>query len=444
MNALRRLFLLGFSSVLALLSAGCVTQRTDVVPQTSAPNAWRAQFDGIAPVEEKWWLVFDDSRLNGLIESAQLQNLDVAAATQRVAQARAALQMTSGQELPRLDLTAGLQRSDVGSIGGSANLGAGYTLDLWSAAKARTQGAQSQLEAVEAGRAVTLWRLSTAVAQLYYQRRSLDELLEIAYESLATAERTYERVQARHQSGLISALDLALAKTAVESERGTLATVKSARDRAHNAMALLLGRAPSQLAASEIDPQPLLDVSLPALPRALPAETIARRPDLHVVEAQLRAADANIVVARASLFPQLGIDAGGVLVRGAPDAAFSLGTNLVQAVFDGGQRRAGVRLAEAQYEELLENYRGAILKALSEIEDGLAQVKELAETEEVNRAVLESARHAHELSQARYDSGLVDALTLLSAQSTYLRARESLVRTRSAHLQALAGLHAGI
>lgn len=334
---------------------GCAVQ-THPQPDIAAPPIWRTHLAGVAVAESQWWRTFDDPKLSTLIESAQLQNLDVAAAAQRVAQAQASLSIARGQQLPAADLGATVQKIS-GTTTSSASVGASYALDLWSEARARAFGARSQLEAAEAGHAVTLWRLASAVAQLYYQRRALDERLELARDGLMIAERTFGRVQARYDAGAISGLDLAQARTAVEAERSNVASVQLARDLAHNAMAVLLGRAPAELTEFELSSESLLDLAPPSLPQESPAEVLARRPDIRVLEAQLRAADANIAVARAQLFPQITIGADGTRLRGVDDVIFTSGANLIWAVFDGGQRRAGVRLAEAQYGELLENYR---------------------------------------------------------------------------------------
>lgn len=427
--------------VLATL-ASCAIQ-TQPKPELAVPAVWRTPMEGVASAGNSWWLSFNDTELTKLIETAQLQNLDVAAAGQRVAQAQASLAAARGQQLPSVDLGASARETD-GKSSASVNLGAAYTLDLWGAARARAFGARSQLEATEASRSFTVWRLGAAAAQLYYRRRALDERLKLADGSLAIAERTYGLVESRYKAGFISGLDLALAQTAVANQRSSVASVQLERDQAHNAMAQLLGQAPAQLAESVPNPQALLDLTPPPIPQALPAEALARRPDIHVLEAQLRGADANITVARAELFPQIGISADGSFVRGAEEMVFSIGASLVQAVFDGGQRRAGVRLAQAQYAELLENYRAGILAALVEIEDVLAQVRRLADREESDRAVLESAQRAYQLSEIRYKSGLVDAFVLLSSQDSFLRARDSLIQTRSSRLQALVGLQAGI
>lgn len=437
----RRTLELGLAASLTLLMA-CVAPRQPP-PAVDVPTDWRSALAGEVRIESDWWRLFRDTQLSVLLEDAQSQNLTVAVANHRVIQARLLLASARAQQLPSADGAVSVQRTS-GLSSESVSIGASYSLDLWGADRERHRGARARLEAVEASREVTIWRLQTQVAQLYFQRRALAESLMLAREALAIAEDTFKRVQARYDAGVISGLDLALVRTAVAQERTNVSAVQLAGDLARDAMGELLGRAPAQFVDADHQVIPLLETFLPPLPNALPAEVLARRPDIQVLEAQLRGADANIGLVRAQLLPQVSISTAGALALGGSDWLFSEGGNLAQAIFDGGQRQTAVHLAEAQYQELVENYRLGVIDVLVEVENAWVQVRRLAEREELDRAVLESAKRAYDLSDTRYQSGLVDALTLLSAQNNYLRSRDRLIQTRAAHLQALVALHAGI
>lgn len=428
--------------LLPLLGACAVTHHPSPLPE--APERWRTELNAAAAVVPDWWRVFADEALSNLLEQAALHNLDLAAADQRVAQARASLQQAHGQQWPVVTAGALGSKAEGKAEYGQLSLDASYTLDLWSADRARAFGTQADLDAAIASRAFTAWRLGTSVAQLYFERRALDERLALATDGLAAAQRTFQLTQERYRSGLVSGLDLALAETAIATEQANVIAVQQARDEAHNAMALLLGRAPAELEAWVGAEPSLLELELVPVPAALPAEVLARRPDIRIQEAQLRAADADITVARAKLFPSLTLSAGGLIVHGVAGMVAEASASLVQVVFDGGERRAGVRLAEARYAELLDNYRAGVLNALVEIENALARVKWLTEREGNDRVTLQAAQRAFQLSQIRYESGLESALTLLSSQSSFLRARDRLLQARSERVQALVALYAGM
>lgn len=389
-----------------------------------------------------WWKVFDDPQLESLLHTAHEQNFDIAVAAERVAQAQIALTRIAAQQRPSADLSASVQRSG-GDSSYSTTMNVGYQVDAWGAARARVWQGHSELQAAEMSHDVTSWRMAIAVAQLYYQQRALDERLNLALEGLAIAEDTFARVRARYDAGVISGLDLALIQTSVDTERSNVESIRLARDLAHNAMSVLLGRAPADVADSTWQSPALLELQPPALPQVEPVQAIVRRPDIQLLEIRLRAANANIEIARAELFPSIRIDADAV-ASGAGAVAYSIGSSLVHTIFDRDDRRAGVQLAESQYRELLYDYRAGILDALTEVENALTQAQRLRRREEFDRAALASKQRAYKLSELQYRHGLVDALTLQATQTSFLQARDALLQTRSEYLQALVAVYAGV
>lgn len=431
---------------LCLLLGGCAT-RPWTPPDSPAPAAFHTQAAAEAevPADDAWWLAFDDPALDALIEQAAFGNLDLAAAEQRIRQAQFGLAAAEGARLPGLDASASTSRSERDDRWrAQAALRASYTLDLWGAERARVDAALARLDAVTETRHLNAWRLATAVVQLHVSRRALDERLLLAEDSLRLAESTFARMQARYDAGLISGLDLALAENAVLGERAARLAIDQARQQAVNAAATLLGRPPGEVGGVASDGRSLLDVTVPALPEAVPSAVLLRRPDIRIAEAGLRAAHADIEVARGQLLPQVSLSAGSAISRGGGGWIADISAGLAQRIFDGGQRRAGIRQAEAGYEELLIGYRGSILAAIVEVEDALLLAEHLARREALEREQLAGSERAFRLSEARYRSGLIDALTLLSSQNAYLRARDGLLQTRAARLQALAGLYAAV
>jgi multidrug efflux system outer membrane protein len=433
-------------ALLAALLLGACASTPWSPPATELPLDWRAPMalegEAVAPV---WWNAFDDPVLHELIAAAEFGNLDLAALEFRVLQARAGLDSARGALLPQVAASGSASRTEGDSSWRAQGaLRASYTLDLWGADRARLDASLAQLDAVIASRSLSAWRLGTAVAQLHFNRRALEERVALAGDSLDLAERTFELIRARYDAGLISGLDLALAESAVASERGNLLAVHQARDLALNSMALLLGLPPVHVAETLAGGDSLLDLAVPMRPSVIPAQALVNRPDIRIQEASLRAANADIGIARAQLLPQVSLSAGTAIARGGGGWIADIGASLAQVVFDGGQRRAGITISEARYEELLRNYQATILDALVEVEDALVLTDRLESRESIDHEQLDAAERAFRLSEARYRAGLVDALTLLSAQNSFLRARDSLLQTRAARLQAMAGLYAAI
>jgi NodT family efflux transporter outer membrane factor (OMF) lipoprotein len=186
---------------------------------------------------------------------------------------------------------------------------------------------------------------------------------------------------------------------------------------------------------------------LPRVAPGLPSDLLIRRPDLASAEAQLASANANVAAARAALLPSISLAgsaglASNVLINflSAPTATLALGASLLQPIFDGGRLRGQVDAAASRERELVENYRKAILAALSDVEGALASVSRTADQETLQGQVVEQARIALRLAEIRYREGADDLLTVLDAQRTLFQAEDQLAQIRLSRLQASIGL----
>jgi NodT family efflux transporter outer membrane factor (OMF) lipoprotein len=211
------------------------------------------------------------------------------------------------------------------------------------------------------------------------------------------------------------------------------------------ALAILLGRPPEGFDAAGAN---VTAVVVPGVSPGLPAELLARRPDLRSAEAQLAAANANVAVARAALLPGITLTgsaglASGMLINflSAPAAALSLGASLMQPIFDGGRLRAQVDTATSRERELVENYRRAVLAALADVESTLAAGGRTLDQEVLQAQVVQQGRISLRLAEVRYREGADDLLTLLDAQRTLFQAEDQLAQVRLARLQASIALY---
>ena len=192
---------------------------------------------------------------------------------------------------------------------------------------------------------------------------------------------------------------------------------------------------------------PMADLRLPVVAPGLPAEIIVRRPDVWQAEASLASAQANIESARAALLPRITLTTSGgfqnlvlenLLRPGS--ALYSLAAGLSQPIFQIGQLRAQVRLSEAQADELLENYRAAIVQALVDVEQAIVALRDTTEQEALQAAAARSAERAYAISETQLRAGTIDLITLLNTQQTLFNTRNSLVQVRLAKYQAAVAL----
>jgi multidrug efflux system outer membrane protein len=220
----------------------------------------------------------------------------------------------------------------------------------------------------------------------------------------------------------------------VVRQRSELALVRAARavliqdERvAENALAVLIGDAAGTL---KLAGEGLAALRVPDVRPGVPTALIYRRPDVRRAEADLIAANADIGVARAALFPTLSLNLEAAIEGNPVATSLSIGSALLAPIFHGGRLRAGVRLSEARKTELVENYKTTLLGALRDVEDALAAVSS-ARRRFVDLAVsVRESRNAYQQSRVRYEAGSDDFQTVLDAQRTLFEAEDSLAVAR--------------
>ena len=246
------------------------------------------------------------------------------------------------------------------------------------------------------------------------------------------------------RNGVNSPLDLARQQAGVYAIQAALPPLELQERQTLFALAILTGRAPEGFDAAGANVNAL---AVPGVAPGLPSELLVRRPDVASAEAQLAAANANVVVARAALLPAISLTGSGGLASevlfnflNAPAAALAIGASLIQPIFNGGRLRAQVDVTTSRERELVENYRKFILAALADVESALAAGSRTADQELLQQQVVEQSRIALKLAEIRYREGIDDLLTLLDAQRTLFQAEDQLAQLRLARLQASIGL----
>jgi NodT family efflux transporter outer membrane factor (OMF) lipoprotein len=401
-----------------------------------------------------WFRGFGSEELEALIERARHGNPDLAAARARVEQADAQARIAGAALLPSVDAGGEVQYYAGHSSAGSAHetdwsalFSASYEVDFWGRNRALARSAQFSAEASAADRDTLALTMLAGVADAYFQVLSLRERLASAQLDARAAQDVLQLVEARFAAGAASAVDLAHQRAAAASVTLVVPQLQQQEIAARAALALLLGAYPENF---EVRADTLDALTEPGLGAGLPSELLLRRPDLMAAEASLRAAQADVVAARAALLPSLTLTGAAGLQNPALNAAvialagtgpsLALGGSLVQAVFDGGRRRALREQARARAEELLQGYRAAILASLQDVEVALALVQALNEQQDAQAQVLEQSERAFSGAQLRYREGNGDFLTLLESQRALYAARDASIQYRLARLQALVGL----
>ena len=460
--------------VLALLLAGCAGTRSDYqTPAVALPAAWQ---QAVAPAQaaelpERWWRQFNDPALDQLIETALTRNNDLAAAAWRVRQAQLQAGIAATSLAPSLGASVSSNASrrldgdgnaTVRSSG--ATLSASYEVDLWGRVARTRDAAEWAARATQQDLEAAAQALAGTAAGLYWQLAYVQQRLDSGGDSLAYALRTQELVRVQYAAGAVSALELREAEQTVASQRAVLAQLEQLRVETRNALALLMDgppgvatpgvatpgvatpgdEAPAQLLPSA--PTRLPETALPLVAAGVPAELLARRPDLRAAEARLRNVLASGDATRASYYPaltltgQLGTSSSALLsLLSNPVAA--LGAGLSLPFLRAREMQLSGELASAQYAEAVTNFRQTLYTALADVENALSARTQLAVQGEQLALQLAAAREAERLYEVRYRTGAAALRLWLDAQERRRSAELAQQQNRLDQRNALATLY---
>lgn len=434
---------------LALLLGGCMSLAPSYqTPAVDLPAD--AALAESAP-DQRWWRQSGDPALTGLIEEALVHNSNLLIAAARIEQARAALGIARADQYPDAGLQLGVSRTrDPVQFPQiiqrySAQLAISYELDFWGKYRDASTAAREQLIASEANREALRLSLASEVAQTWYAYQADTLRVTLNEQTLAAQTQELDLLRKRVAAGIAGEFELRQQEAEVAATTVALEQNIGARDRDRNALGILLGRTPKALvdgpvpAAGEIAVLTVPD----ALPGGLPSQRLLHRPDVQAAEAGLKAANAQIGVARAAWFPSLSLTASGGGASGelsslfsGGGSAFSVGAALVQPLVYGGRIASGVDAAQAARDAAVESYRQTVSNAFREVLDALvarrtAQAVNQAETARV-AALAETLR----LARLRYQGGLIGLFELLGNQRSLLAAQGNLIEARRAEASA--------
>ncbi|HAT30205.1 MAG TPA: transporter [Janthinobacterium sp.] len=437
----------------AAMLAGCAPDIPIVepVPAIDIPAGWT--LGGQAGDQEwpdaNWWNRFGSAELTELVDEGQKSNLEIAEALSRVRQAEAQARLSGVPLLPTADFSSGAYQSvplrGKDNLSASGQLQLAYEVDFWGKNKAGKASAEASLQANRYDRQTVALTVTSGIVATYLQVLSLHDRLKAARENVASAEHVLSLVMAQHDAGSASPLDLARQRSAVAGQKTALPDLMQQEREAQSALAILLGRSPQSFKVGNLG---LDTVHLPEVTPGLPSELLSRRPDIRRAEAQLAAADANVAVARAALFPSiqltasLGTQSGSLLsLFNGANVLANLGASLAGPIFDSGRRKTQRDLAIEQKQELIHAYRSAVLSAFSEVDTVLGQIRSLDEQRKLKGIELEQTRLAFNLSEVRYKVGAEDLMTVLDTQRSLSDVRNDLGILKLKRLQATVSLY---
>jgi len=443
------------------LCTGCSVGPNYKRPVQTLPDQFHnapAAASAASLADTKWFDLFHDEVLRQLVETAVQQNFDVRIAAERVLEARAQVGITRSDLYPTLDLPGQFTASQSSGIGafpfpGGQSFKSSYTqlglsfnweLDLWGRVRRLTEAARAQYLATEEARHGVTLSLISDVMTGYFALREQDLELDIAQRTRDVAQENLRLIQLRRERGAANALEVHQAEQFLYTATAQIASTQRTIGQDEDALNLLLGNAPADVRRG-LNLEQI--AGPPELPAGLPASLLERRPDIRQAEDNLIAANAQLGAARALFFPQISLTGffGGqsqalsALFTG-PARMASIGPSATLPIFHEGLR-AGLRLTEAQKQEMLVTYQKTIFGALREVSDALIAHDKTHEQRQEEEKLVAALSESVRLSDLRYRGGLDSYLQVLDAERNLFGGQLTLAQLRLSELDSVVQLY---
>ncbi len=439
---------------LVQLIASCVPNTPSAPPDAQLPGVYRGDASTAASLGNvPWRTLYDDPVLQALIQKALERNFNVEIAYANILQAEANLGITAANQSVFVngvvqapyDVTTGTKAPGTPSSQflPLAGVTANYQVDLFGKLASATGSARNQLLSTQAAFETVLATVVADVATAYFQLRELDQVLAFTQSAVTAREKNVRLMTLRVQGGESSMQDQRQAEQSLYEVSQNIPALRQSIAQTENALAVLTGDYPHDIARGlPLEQQ----IKMPALPQTgVASELLQRRPDIRQAEYAIAAAAGNVDVARKLLYPSITLGAsaavGGQIINGetikapipiltpingafyGPLGLFSIVAQLLQPIFNGGQIRSQIHLAEAQKQQIAVSYLQTVHRAFEEVSDDITSYNEsrlrTTQLELYERASLDSVR----LAMERYENGYTSYLEVLDAQTREYQAQ---------------------
>ncbi len=390
-----------------------------------------------------WWTVFGDSTLNELEPQVAKANQSLRASYYAYQQALALTDSAKAGEWPTLGASVSSTRSKSPATGkiteDSVSLTASWVPDFWGKVRQQVSANEASAQASEENMLAAQLSLQASLAQNYFLIRQLDGQIALQRDTVTAYEQSLQLTQNRYAAGVVSKSDVAQAELQLANARVSLSRFGVQRSQLEHAIAVLIGKTPSEFTLPEAPGLPEPQV----ISVGLPSQLLLRRPDLLAAERQVAAANAQIGVAESAYFPSLTISASdgwrsntfSSLVS-APNNFWSIGPALAVSLFDSGARSAQVAQSKGAYQQVVAQYRQLSLQAFQQVEDQLAAMRILENTAKLQQQAVSAADDALRMVTNAYKAGTVSYLNVLNAQTAAYTAHDNALQIAGQRLTA--------
>ncbi len=413
------------------------------MPPDNSPQAaeWKTAQPSDAMARGKWWEIYNDPELNNLEEQISVSNQNIKEMEAQFREAKFAVRIARSALYPTVSVAPTIVNSRTSSnLSNSNNTNFGkvtttYDLPLSVSWEADTWGSIRR-SIMSSAAAAQLSDAQLENARLSYQGELADDYFELRgtdgeKELLGTTVKSYQDylklTQDRFRSGVASGSDVAQAQTQLETTRTQLIDYDVARAQYEHAIAVLAGKAPSEVSISAGS----IKITPPPVPVGLPSALLERRPDIAAAERQMAEANEQIGIAKAAYYPLIGLTTSNAPVGlestsflhwiSWPSRFWSVGPGASETIYDAGKRRATLNQSIAAYDAMEASYRQTVLSAFQQVEDNLAALRVLENEAKAEDVAVQAAQNALDISTYQYKAGTVNYLTVITEQALLLQ-----------------------
>lgn len=406
----------------------------------------------------QWWTLYRSKPLTALIEQAVKHNPDLQAAEATLRQAQETAVAKVGSLFPGLDASTYRTEQQVSgtqfgnpSGGGSvfsiynASVNVSYKLDAFGAVRRQIENLSAQAEYQKFQLEGAFLSLAANIVTTAVQEASTRAQISATEEIIAAQIQQLDAVKQQFELGSTAKAAVLAQQSTLEQTRTTLPPLQQQLAQYRHRLTVLVGNYPSTDLAAQFN---LADLNLPwQLPVSLPSKLVQQRPDIRAQEALLHAANAQVGVVTASIFPDLTISAnvGSIATKASEmfipgSEVWSITANLMQPIFHGGEFTHKKRAAKAALEQAAAQYHSTVLQAFQEVADTLSALQFDEDKLKTQDTAERAAKESLELTRAQFQLGAVSYLSLLGAERDYQQARIGLIQARAARLADTAAL----
>ncbi len=428
-------------------------QAQDKYVKVTLPQEWKANdhFQTVAADNSRWWEQFNDTTLNRLMDAAAANNYDLLTAADRIEMARARKRISEGDFYPKIAIgasyspqqsrMAGLMNGQVVSenyISHTGNVGvsASWEVDLIGSIRLRAKSQRELFYASQEDYNDMMLVLRGQVATQYITLRMYQRQLQVATENLAAQQNTVDIADTRFNTGLVSALDVAQAKSLYYSTKASIPELEAEIASQINTLCILLGAAPGSEWSKALAkgpevypaPQPVL------VPVGVPADLIRRRPDIRSAERQVNAQAASLGATKTDWFPKFYINgAAGYASEGFQDLFnesnlyWQISPSVQWTLFSGRQLMENTKMSRAMLDQSINTFNKTILTALQEADDAMTAYSKSLEQIAATGEAFKQAKRTFDLALDLYKQGLIDFQNVMDAQRNLLSYANSVV-----------------